>query len=121
MGVPQDEPGDTIRQAWGWMPPPPPWPWLPPCDASVVGGGCPVFVLVSGEWLLVSGREGAMRKLLGNAGAPLSEPGALATGAVGALEALPAPPVAPPALKPGALLPPLAIAPASPKGVLGLP
>jgi len=87
----------------------------------LVGGVLVSGVLVSGKLLVVSGAVGASSMLVGKLGAPIPEPGALATGALCALEALPAAPVAPPALKPGALLPPLAIAPASPKGVLALP
>src|SRR5260370_42617355 len=80
------------------------------------------FVL-RGEGLVVSGVVGARRMLVGKLGAPIPEPGALATGApaLKVLEALAAPPVAPPALKPGALLPPLAVASPAPKRVLGLP
>src|SRR6266851_5456542 len=55
-----------------------------PGPLSVVGG--PLFGLVSGrlvsgEWFVVSGTDGARRMFVGNPGAPIGEPGVLATGA----------------------------------------
>ena len=64
-------------------------------------------VLVIGELFVVSGVVGARSMLVGKLGAPIAEPEALATRD----EAIPAPPVVPVATKPGALLPPLVIAP----------
>src|SRR5207249_1668303 len=94
--------GSSTITANGPPPPPPGPPWGLMGLEVGAGSGDPRTAL--GPLLVVSGVVGARRMLVGKLGAPIAEPGALATGvpALEVLEAFAAPLVAPPALKPGA-------------------